>query len=91
MFRVRRVYHTLTHFDVSRNTVWFSALSLAFGALSAAVPVSSLGTGVAIAVCFEPEEDCTAFAVDAIDRAETQILVHASRPQNLSLTPYNPH
>jgi phosphatidylserine/phosphatidylglycerophosphate/cardiolipin synthase-like enzyme len=28
-------------------------------------------------VCFEPEEDCTAFAVDAIDRAETQILVNA--------------
>ena len=30
-----------------------------------------------MAVCFEPEEDCTALAVDAIDRAETQILVHA--------------
>jgi phosphatidylserine/phosphatidylglycerophosphate/cardiolipin synthase-like enzyme len=28
-------------------------------------------------VCFSPEEDCTAFAVDAIDRAETQILVNA--------------
>jgi hypothetical protein len=28
-------------------------------------------------VCFSPEEDCTAFAVDAIDRAEQQILVGA--------------
>jgi hypothetical protein len=57
--------------------VLFSALSLALGALSFAVPVSSLGTGAAVAVCFSPEEDCTAFAVDAIDRAETQILVSA--------------
>jgi hypothetical protein len=57
--------------------VWFSSLSVALGALSAAIPVSSLGTGAAIAVCFSPEEDCTAFAVDAIDRAETQILVNA--------------
>jgi phosphatidylserine/phosphatidylglycerophosphate/cardiolipin synthase-like enzyme len=32
---------------------------------------------VAIAVCFSPEEDCTALAVDAIDRAEIQILVSA--------------
>jgi phospholipase D len=57
--------------------VLFSALSLALGALSSAIPVSSLGTGAAVAVCFSPEEDCTAFAVDAIDRADTQILVNA--------------
>jgi len=57
--------------------VLFSALSLALGALSFSVPVSSLGTGAAVAVCFSPEEDCTALAVDAIDRAETQILVNA--------------
>jgi len=57
--------------------VWFSVLPLAFGVLSAAVPVSALGTGAAVAVCFSPEEDCTALAVDAIDRAETQILVNA--------------
>jgi phospholipase D len=57
--------------------VLLSALSLALRALTFAVPVSSLGTGAAVAVCFEPEEDCTALAVDAIDRAETQILVHA--------------
>ena len=52
-------------------------LSLAIGALSSLLPVASLGTGVAVAVCFSPEEDCAAFAVDAIDRAETQILVNA--------------
>jgi phosphatidylserine/phosphatidylglycerophosphate/cardiolipin synthase-like enzyme len=57
--------------------VFIPALSLALGALSFAVPVSSLGTGVAVAVCFSPEEDCTALAVDAIDRAEIQILVSA--------------
>ena len=55
----------------------FSALSLALGALSSALPVAALATGAAVAVCFSPEEDCTAFAVDAIDRAETQILVNA--------------
>jgi phosphatidylserine/phosphatidylglycerophosphate/cardiolipin synthase-like enzyme len=53
------------------------ALSLALGALSISAPVSSLGTGAAVAVCFSQEEDCTAFAVDAINRAETQILVSA--------------
>ena len=26
---------------------------------------------------FSPEEDCTAFAVEAIDHAETQILINA--------------
>ena len=54
-----------------------SALSLALGALSSTFPVASLGTGAAVAVCFSPEEDCTAFAADAIDRAEQQILVSA--------------
>src|SRR5260370_654872 len=33
--------------------------------------------GAAVAVCFAPEEDCASFAVDAIDRAEQQILVNA--------------
>jgi hypothetical protein len=28
-------------------------------------------------VCFAPKEDCTAFAVDAIDAAEREILVSA--------------
>ena len=53
------------------------ALSLALSAVSTATPVLSLGTGAAVAVCFAPEEDCAAFAVDAIDRAEQQILVTA--------------
>ena len=66
----------ILHFDVSRQTCC-SHPSLAVGALSFSVPVLSLGTGAAVAVCFSPEEDCTAFAVDAIDRAETQILVNA--------------
>jgi phosphatidylserine/phosphatidylglycerophosphate/cardiolipin synthase-like enzyme len=34
-------------------------------------------SGAAVAVCFSPEENCTAFAVDAIDRAEHEILVNA--------------
>ncbi len=33
--------------------------------------------GAAVAVCFAPEEDCAAFAVEAIDRARRQILVSA--------------
>jgi phosphatidylserine/phosphatidylglycerophosphate/cardiolipin synthase-like enzyme len=50
------------------------ALSLALAALSP-TPVASVATGAAIALCFSPEEDCTAFAIHAIDRAEQQILV----------------
>jgi phosphatidylserine/phosphatidylglycerophosphate/cardiolipin synthase-like enzyme len=51
--------------------------SLARAALSPTSPVSSLSTGAAIAVCFSPGEDCTAFAARAIDAAERQILVNA--------------
>jgi DNA polymerase III epsilon subunit-like protein len=36
--------------------VLFSAMSLALGALSSALPVAVLGTGAAVAVCFSPEE-----------------------------------
>jgi phosphatidylserine/phosphatidylglycerophosphate/cardiolipin synthase-like enzyme len=57
--------------------VFFTALAIALGGLSSILPVTSLATGAAVAVCFSPEEDCTALAVDAIDRAETQILVNA--------------
>jgi phospholipase D len=57
--------------------VFFTALSIALGGLSSTLPVTSLATAAAVAVCFSPEEDCTALAVDAIDRAETQILVNA--------------
>jgi len=39
-------------------------------------PVASVSSGVAIAKCFSPEENCIAFAVDAIDAAERQILAH---------------
>ena len=39
--------------------------------LSSTLPVASLATATAVAMCFSPEEDFTAFAVDAIDRAET--------------------
>jgi phospholipase D len=57
--------------------VLVSALSLGLGALSSTLPVASVEAGAAVAVCFEPEENCTSFAVDAIDRAEQQILVSA--------------
>jgi phosphatidylserine/phosphatidylglycerophosphate/cardiolipin synthase-like enzyme len=57
--------------------VLIAALSLALGVVSPTLPVTSLATEAAIAVCFAPEEDCTALAVDAIDHAETQILVNA--------------
>jgi phosphatidylserine/phosphatidylglycerophosphate/cardiolipin synthase-like enzyme len=57
--------------------VFLVATSLAVAALSPVSSIASLPTGAAIAVCFSPEEDCTAFAVDAIDRAETLILVNA--------------
>jgi phosphatidylserine/phosphatidylglycerophosphate/cardiolipin synthase-like enzyme len=57
--------------------VFFAALSIVLGGLSSTLPVTSLATATAVAVCFSPEEDCTAFAVDAIDRAESQILVNA--------------
>ena len=54
-----------------------AALSLALSVSPPALPVASLATGAAIAVCFSPEENCIAFVIDAIDRAESQILVNA--------------
>jgi phosphatidylserine/phosphatidylglycerophosphate/cardiolipin synthase-like enzyme len=36
-----------------------------------------MASGAAVATFFAPEEDCTAFAVNAIDAAERQILVNA--------------
>lgn len=54
-----------------------AALSLVLGVLSPVVPAASVTPGAAVAVCFAPEEDCVAFAVDAINRAERQILVNA--------------
>jgi phosphatidylserine/phosphatidylglycerophosphate/cardiolipin synthase-like enzyme len=57
--------------------VFAAALSLALAAISPALPVASVTSGAAVAVCFSPEEEGTAFAVDAIDRAEHEILVNA--------------
>ena len=42
-----------------------------------AAPVTVLLPGAAISTCFAPEQDCAAFAVQAIDRARRQILVSA--------------
>jgi phosphatidylserine/phosphatidylglycerophosphate/cardiolipin synthase-like enzyme len=54
---------------------------LLFAAVSAAVPVapasSSITTGAAIATCFAPEENCNAFAANAVNGAEREILVSA--------------
>ena len=53
------------------------ALSLALAAFAPILPVSSVASGAAIAVCFTPEEDCAAVAVRAINNAEREILVGA--------------
>jgi hypothetical protein len=52
-------------------------LPLALAALAPTLPVSTVLSGAAVAVCFAPEEDCAAFAVRAIDNAEREILVAA--------------
>ena len=49
------------------------ALSLALATASPAVPAASFTPGAAIAVCSPPEGDCAAFAVRAIDHAESEI------------------
>jgi PLD-like domain len=51
--------------------------TLAIGASAPILPASLVASGVALAVCFAPEEDCTAFAIRAIDNAEREILVGA--------------
>jgi phosphatidylserine/phosphatidylglycerophosphate/cardiolipin synthase-like enzyme len=58
------------------QSVLHLALALALGALSPAQPAASVSTGVAVAG-FAPEENCAAFAVRAIDNAESEILVNA--------------
>jgi phosphatidylserine/phosphatidylglycerophosphate/cardiolipin synthase-like enzyme len=57
--------------------VFYAALTLAFGALLPIMPAASLTSGVTIATCFAPEENCNAFAVDAVDGAGREILVSA--------------
>jgi phosphatidylserine/phosphatidylglycerophosphate/cardiolipin synthase-like enzyme len=52
-------------------------MSLALAAIPPASPAASVASGAAVAVCFSPEEDRTVFAVDAINRAEGEILVNA--------------
>jgi phospholipase D len=55
------------------------ALAFALGAISPVQSAASVSTDAAVAVCFAPEEDCDAFAVDAIEGAEREILVSAYR------------
>jgi phosphatidylserine/phosphatidylglycerophosphate/cardiolipin synthase-like enzyme len=57
--------------------VFSIALPLAVATISPALPVASVTSGAAIAVCFSPEEDCAAFAVRAINNAQREILVGA--------------
>jgi phosphatidylserine/phosphatidylglycerophosphate/cardiolipin synthase-like enzyme len=57
--------------------VFSIALTLALASLSPAATATSIISNAAIAVCFAPEEDCSAFAVRAINNAERQILVGA--------------
>ena len=57
--------------------MFFVALSIALGVSPPILSVSWVASGAAIAVCFAPEEDCTAFAVRAIDNANREILVGA--------------
>src|SRR5437879_2441999 len=63
---------------ICHNFCVFSvALPLALATISPALPAASVASSAAIAVCFSPEEDCAAFAVRAIDNAESEILVNA--------------
>jgi phosphatidylserine/phosphatidylglycerophosphate/cardiolipin synthase-like enzyme len=57
--------------------VFHVAAILALVVLSAVAPAASVTPGGAIATCFAPEEDCNAFAADAVDAAEREILVSA--------------
>jgi phosphatidylserine/phosphatidylglycerophosphate/cardiolipin synthase-like enzyme len=57
--------------------VVLTALSLALAALSPAEPAASLSPAASVAVCFSPEENCAAFAGQAIGNAEREILVGA--------------
>jgi hypothetical protein len=56
----------------------FSALLLAAVSVATpATPAASITTGAVIATCFAPEENCNAFAVDAVNGAKCEILVSA--------------
>jgi hypothetical protein len=61
---------------ICHNFCVFSiVLSLALATTAPAQPAASVTSNAAIAVCFSPEEDCAAFAVRAIDNAESEILL----------------
>lgn len=55
----------------------YALLSLGLASASPALPTASITSGAAIATCFSPEENCNAFAVDAADGADREILVSA--------------
>jgi phosphatidylserine/phosphatidylglycerophosphate/cardiolipin synthase-like enzyme len=57
--------------------VLYALVAFALGAAAPFHPASSITTGVAIATCFAPEENCTAVVVDAVNGAEREILVSA--------------
>jgi phospholipase D len=57
--------------------VFALAFPLVLGALTPTLPAAAVTLNAAVAVCFSPEEDCAAFAVRAIDKAEREILVSA--------------
>ena len=60
--------------------VWFAEnvfSALFFAALIPVASASSITTGAAIATCFAPEKNCNAFAADAVNGAEREILVSA--------------
>ena len=66
----------------------FSALLFSvFSVAIPFVPASSITTGAAIATCFAPEENCNAFAVDAVNGAEREILVSAYSLQRVRVSP----
>jgi hypothetical protein len=57
--------------------VFSLALPLAHAALSRTLPVPAVASGAIIPVRVIPEEDCTAFAIRAMEKAEREILVGA--------------
>jgi phosphatidylserine/phosphatidylglycerophosphate/cardiolipin synthase-like enzyme len=62
----------------SRRLLWLLwAWLLVAAAVVCAAPADAAAPSATIDTCFAPENDCAAFAVHAIDRAEREILVGA--------------
>jgi phosphatidylserine/phosphatidylglycerophosphate/cardiolipin synthase-like enzyme len=57
--------------------VFSAPLLAAVSVATPAMPAASTTTGAVIATCFAPEENCNAFAVDAVNGAKREILVSA--------------